>query len=37
MFGLGGAALGVTALFWIMAVAVGAGSIPARHVGRAST
>jgi len=36
LFGLGGAALGVTALFWIMAAAVGAGSIPARHIGRAS-
>ena len=36
MFGLGGAALGVTALFWIMAVAVGAGSLSARHIGRAA-
>ncbi|MFL6663741.1 MAG: MFS transporter [Rhizobacter sp.] len=34
MFGLGGAALGAGALFWVMAVAVGAGSFSARHVGR---
>ena len=33
MFGLGGAALGAAALFWIMAAAVGAGSYPARRVG----
>jgi MFS family permease len=36
MFGLGGAALGASALFWIMAAAVGAGSLSARHIGRAS-
>ncbi|MEO7010118.1 MAG: MFS transporter [Caldimonas sp.] len=35
MFGLGGAALGAAALFWIMAAAVGAGSYPARRVGEA--
>ena len=35
MFGLGGTALGATALFWIMAAAVSAGSVVARHIGRA--
>ena len=35
MFGLGGAALGAGSLFWVMAVAVGAGSYPARRIGRA--
>ena len=32
MFGLGGAALGAGALFWVMGAAVGAGSIPARRL-----
>ena len=36
MFGLGGAVLGAAALFWIMAAAVGTGSLSARHIGRAS-
>ena len=36
MFGLGGAALGAASLFWIMAAAVSAGSIPARRIGRAA-
>jgi MFS family permease len=36
MFGLGGTALGAAGLFWIMAAAVGAGSLAARHIGRAS-
>jgi hypothetical protein len=31
---LGGAALGASALFWVMGVAVGAGIVPARHIGR---
>jgi MFS family permease len=35
-FGLGGAALGASALFWVMGVAVGAGIVPARHIGRAN-
>ena len=34
-FGLGGAALGASALFWVMGVVVGVGIVPARHVGRA--
>ena len=34
MFGLGGTALGAAGLFWIMAAAVGAGSVTARHIGR---
>jgi MFS family permease len=33
-FGLGGAALGASALFWVMGVAVGAGILPARRIGR---
>jgi MFS family permease len=33
MFGLAGAALGAASLFWVMAVAVGAGSYPARRIG----
>lgn len=33
LFGLGGAALGAAALFWLMAAAVGAGSVAARRVG----
>ena len=33
-FGLGGAALGAGALFWVMGVAVAAGIAPARHIGR---
>jgi len=33
-FGLGGAALGASALFWVMGVAVGAGIVPARRIGR---
>ena len=33
IFGLGGAALGAASLFWIMALAVSAGSVPARRVG----
>jgi MFS family permease len=33
LFGLAGAALGAASLFWIMAVAVSAGSVPARRVG----
>jgi len=32
-FGLGGAALGAGALFWVMGVAVGAGIVPARQIG----
>jgi MFS family permease len=34
LFGLGGAALGAASLFWVMGVAVGAGSFAAPHVGR---
>ncbi|MEP7057858.1 MAG: MFS transporter [Caldimonas sp.] len=34
LFGLGGAALGAAALFWIMAAAVSAGSYTARRIGR---
>lgn len=33
MFGMVGAALGAASLFWVMGVAVGAGSFPARRVG----
>jgi sugar phosphate permease len=33
MFGLAGAALGAASLFWVMGMAVAAGSIPARRVG----
>jgi MFS family permease len=33
LFGLGGAALGAASLFWIMAAAVGSGSVAARRVG----
>jgi MFS family permease len=36
MFGLGGTALGAAGLFWIMAAVVSAGSVAARHVGRAA-
>ena len=36
MFGLGGAALGAASLFWVMGVAVAAGSILARRVGQVS-
>ena len=36
MFGLGGTALGAAGVFWIMAAAVSAGSVAARHVGRAA-
>jgi MFS family permease len=32
MFGLGGAALGAGALFWVMGLAVGAGSLQARRI-----
>ncbi len=32
LFGLGGAALGAGALFWVMGAAVGAGSFPARRL-----
>ncbi len=32
LFGIGGAALGAGALFWVMAGAVGAGSLPARRI-----
>ncbi len=32
-FGLAGATLGASALFWVMAVAVSSGSLAARHVG----
>ncbi|MEO9068174.1 MAG: MFS transporter, partial [Caldimonas sp.] len=32
-FGLAGATLGASALFWVMAVAVSSGSLVARHVG----
>ncbi len=35
MFGLGGAVIGAASLFWIMALAVGAGSYPARRIGTA--
>ena len=34
MFGLAGAALGAASLFWVMGVAVAAGSFPARRVGQ---
>jgi len=33
LFGLLGAALGASMLFWLMGVAVGAGSVPARRIG----
>jgi MFS-type transporter involved in bile tolerance (Atg22 family) len=36
MVGLGGTALGAAGLFWIMAAVVSAGSVAARHVGRAA-
>ncbi|MEO7335137.1 MAG: MFS transporter [Caldimonas sp.] len=36
LFGVGGAALGATSLFWIMGAAVSAGSYPARRIGRAA-
>jgi MFS family permease len=32
-FGLAGAAMGASALFWVMGVAVASGSVAARHVG----
>lgn len=32
LFGALGAAVGASALFWLMGVAVGAGSLPARHI-----
>jgi MFS family permease len=34
MFGLAGAALGAATLFWVMAAALGAGSLQARRIGR---
>jgi predicted MFS family arabinose efflux permease len=37
MFGVAGAALGAAPLFWVMASVVGAGSLLARRIGRAST
>ena len=36
-FGLAGATVGATALFWIMGAAVGSGSLAARRVGSAAT
>ncbi len=36
LFGMVGAALGAASLFWVMGVAVGAGSFPARRVGAAA-
>ena len=32
LFGVAGAALGATSLFWVMGAAVGAGSVPARRI-----
>jgi len=32
-FGLAGATLGASALFWMMGAAVASGSVAARHVG----
>ena len=34
VFGLAGAALGASALFWLMGAAVGGGSVAARHIER---
>jgi len=31
-FGLAGATLGASALFWLMGAAVGSGSLTARHI-----
>jgi len=36
LFGAAGAALGAASLFWVMALAVGGGSWPARRIGRAA-